>query len=167
VLGRLAAFYEPKLFYMLFICCFEVGSILCATAPTSAVFILGRAVSGFGAAGITAGGFALIGITPMRERPRLMAFFAALQAVAYTSGPTISGTLTDSWLTVSDWWRCRPLLMSPSFLIVWAKVQRHGFCHWVFADQVDRSGDSTSGLILVSSLRLILVPISNHFCVRS
>lgn len=107
VFGRLVAFFEPKLFYMLSVLVFEVGSVLCATAPASAVFILGRAVAGFGAAGMTAAGFAIIGHTPMRERPRLMAFFMALQAVAYTSGPTMSGALTDSHLTVS------PLLSHP------------------------------------------------------
>lgn len=101
VFGRLVGFYEPKLFYTVFVLGFEVGSILCATSPNSAIFILGRAVAGFGAAGMTAGGFAIIGHTPMRERPRLMAFFTALQAVAYTSGPTMSGALTDSYLTVS------------------------------------------------------------------
>ena len=99
--GRLVGFFEPKLFHMLSLLVFEVGSVICATAPGSAVFILGRAVAGFGAAGMTAAGFAIIGHTPMRERPRLMAFFAALQAVAYTAGPTMSGALTDSHLTVS------------------------------------------------------------------
>jgi MFS family permease len=94
------AFYEPKIFYVTSMLVFEVGSIICATSPNSPVFILGRAVAGLGAAGMTAGGFAIIGHTPMRERPRLMAFFTALQAVAYTSGPTMSGALTDSYLTV-------------------------------------------------------------------
>ncbi|KAH7014274.1 major facilitator superfamily domain-containing protein, partial [Microdochium trichocladiopsis] len=99
VFGRVLGFFEPKLFYMAAMLVFEVGSVLCATAPSSAVFILGRAVSGVGAAGIMAGGFAILGHTPMRERPRLMAFFFAMQSVAYTAGPSISGALTDSYLT--------------------------------------------------------------------
>ena len=101
VLSRLVAFYDPKTFYMLFTLVFEVGSTLCASAPSSPVFVLGRAMAGVGAGGITAGTFAVIGRgTPRRERPRLMACFAALQAVAYTAGPTLSGALTDTYLTV-------------------------------------------------------------------
>lgn len=34
---------------------FEIGSLICATAPSSAVFIFGRAVAGVGSAGVIGG----------------------------------------------------------------------------------------------------------------
>ncbi|KXJ85804.1 major facilitator superfamily domain-containing protein [Microdochium bolleyi] len=99
VFSRLAAFYEAKLFNIVALAVFEVGSVICALAPNSSVFILGRAVSGLGAAGMVAGGFVVIGNIPIRERPRLLAIFFALQSIASTAGPTLSGALTDSYLT--------------------------------------------------------------------
>ncbi|KXJ90365.1 major facilitator superfamily domain-containing protein [Microdochium bolleyi] len=99
VFSRLAVYYEAKMFNMVALVVFEVGSVLCATAPNSPVFILGRAVSGLGAAGMVAGAFVIIGNIPMRERPRLLAIFFALQSIALTAGPSLSGALTDSYLT--------------------------------------------------------------------
>lgn len=98
--ARLILYYQQKWFYMICVVVLELGSIICATAPSSPVLIFGRAISGCGAAGITAGAFALFGrLTPMRERPRLIAMFTALQSLAYSSGPTISGAFTGSSVT--------------------------------------------------------------------
>lgn len=102
VFSRLAAFFEGKLFNMLALAIFEMGSVICALASNSPVFILGRAISGLGAAGIVAGMFVVINTIPMRERPRLLAIFFALQSIAFTAGPTLSGVLTDSYLTVRN-----------------------------------------------------------------
>lgn len=100
VFGRLLQFYEPKMFYMVSLVVFEIGSIVCATSPSSIALILGRAVAGSGAAGIITGSLAIFGDSaPMRERPRGMAVIAALQSVAYLAGPILSGALTDSRLT--------------------------------------------------------------------
>lgn len=49
---------------------FEVGSVICAAAPTSAVFITGRAISGFGSAGIFSGSMmVMIPMIPLPKRP--------------------------------------------------------------------------------------------------
>ncbi|KAH8170300.1 major facilitator superfamily protein [Sarocladium implicatum] len=99
VVSRLAAFYEGKMLNMVALAVFEIGSVICALAPNSPVFILGRAISGLGAAGMVAGSFVIIGNIPLCERPRLLASFFALQSIAFTAGPTLSGILTDSYLT--------------------------------------------------------------------
>ncbi|ROV96151.1 hypothetical protein VSDG_05045 [Cytospora chrysosperma] len=39
---------------------FEVGSLLCAVAPTSTAFIIGRAIAGLGAAGISTGALIMV-----------------------------------------------------------------------------------------------------------
>lgn len=98
--GRLLSFYEPKRWYMLSVALFELGSVVCATARVSPVFILGRAIAGCGAAGIITASFGIYGSSaPLRERPRGMAVMAVLQSVSYFSGPILSGALTASSLT--------------------------------------------------------------------
>ena len=49
---------------------FEIGSIVAAAAPNSKALIIGRAISGAGGAGISAGVLVLINVlVPLRSRP--------------------------------------------------------------------------------------------------
>jgi MFS family permease len=59
-MGRLYTFYSMKTLYVLSFTIFFAGSILTAASPTSTAFILGRAVSGLGAAGINSGMYMLV-----------------------------------------------------------------------------------------------------------
>ena len=59
-MGRLYTFYSMKTLYVLSFTVFVAGSILTAASPTSTAFILGRAVSGLGAAGINSGMYMLV-----------------------------------------------------------------------------------------------------------
>jgi MFS family permease len=50
---------------------FEIGSIVCATAPSSKALIVGRAITGIGGAGISSGALILINIlVPLSSRPK-------------------------------------------------------------------------------------------------
>lgn len=50
---------------------FEVGSIVCATAPSSNALIVGRVITGIGGAGITSGALTLINLlVPLQDRPQ-------------------------------------------------------------------------------------------------
>jgi predicted MFS family arabinose efflux permease len=49
--GSIYRFYDVKWVFMWSVVLFEAGSALCGGAPTSASFIVGRAVAGVGAAG--------------------------------------------------------------------------------------------------------------------
>ena len=53
--GKLYTFYAVKVVLLASILLFEVASVVCGAAPSSAAFIVGRAISGVGAAGIFAG----------------------------------------------------------------------------------------------------------------
>lgn len=53
--GKLYTFYSVKVVLLSSVLLFEVSSALCGVAPSSIVFIVGRALSGVGAAGIFAG----------------------------------------------------------------------------------------------------------------
>jgi MFS family permease len=49
--GSIYRFYDVKWVFMWSVVLFEAGSALCGAAPSSASFIVGRAVAGVGAAG--------------------------------------------------------------------------------------------------------------------
>lgn len=53
--GKVYKFFPLKRSFLVAILIFEIGSVLCAAAPQSAVLILGRAIAGLGSAGINAG----------------------------------------------------------------------------------------------------------------
>lgn len=54
-MGKVYTFYPIKIVFLSNILLFEVGSALCGAAPSSAAFIVGRAIAGIGAAGIFGG----------------------------------------------------------------------------------------------------------------
>ncbi|KAI4596090.1 hypothetical protein KJ359_006384 [Pestalotiopsis sp. 9143b] len=67
--GKAYTLFPKKLSYLLYVFLFEVGSLVCALAPSSRALIAGRAVAGFGASGIFAGGFTILTtIVPLHKR---------------------------------------------------------------------------------------------------
>lgn len=76
---------------------FLVGSLLCATAATSTMFVVGRAVTGLGFAGEMAGCYAVIvEILPLRRRPVFAGLLACVESLAIISAPIVGGGLTQS-----------------------------------------------------------------------
>lgn len=55
LVGKLYAHFDVKRVFVAALAIFEVGSVICAAAPTSACLIVGRAVAGLGATGISTG----------------------------------------------------------------------------------------------------------------
>ena len=95
--GRLYQLYSTKWVFLLSIIVFEVGSALCGAAPSSVAFIIGRAISGVGAAGIFCGGIMIIvPLVPLRRRPILTSFFGMAFGVSSVLGPLIGGAFTDN-----------------------------------------------------------------------
>lgn len=79
---------------------FIVGSILCAAAPNSPTFILGRAIAGLGAAGLLQGALCIIGYTvELDKRPLYMSIVISVFGIAVCLGPVMGGIFTDhvSW----------------------------------------------------------------------
>ncbi|RDL38405.1 Uncharacterized protein BP5553_02745 [Venustampulla echinocandica] len=94
--GTLYRFFNVKIVYIVSIVVFEVGSILCAASPSSPIFILGRAISGFGAAGIYQGALGIVGYTVVLEkRPLYFGIVVSSFAVSACVGPILGGALTD------------------------------------------------------------------------
>lgn len=68
--GRVYGLFDIKLTYLGAMVFFEIGSLVCALAPTSATFILGRAIAGCGSGGVLSGSFVVVAhAIPLRLRP--------------------------------------------------------------------------------------------------
>lgn len=60
--GAIYKNFNVKLAYLGAIFIFEIGSLICALAPSSTVFIVGRAVAGIGTAGLFSGSIVIISL---------------------------------------------------------------------------------------------------------
>ena len=96
VAGRIYQLYSTKWGFLLSILIIEAGPALCGAAPTSIVFIIGRAIAGLGSAGIFSGGMMIIlPLLPLRKRPVFVPLFGMVIGLASMLGPLIGGTFTD------------------------------------------------------------------------
>ena len=99
-MGRIYTFYRPKYVYLATVALIEVGSFVCAAAPTSKVFIIGKAILGLGGSGIFSGTIILIiNAVPLRDRPKYQGMMGMVFGVGSVAGPLIGGALTThlSW----------------------------------------------------------------------
>ena len=77
-----------------------LGTILCASATSSKVVVLGRAVTGTATSSQVAGAFTLLQIgLPLRLRPVYAGAGGAVETVAVIAAPVLGGVLTQklSW----------------------------------------------------------------------
>ncbi|KAF5873175.1 putative mfs transporter protein [Botrytis fragariae] len=99
--GKLYTFYSTKKIYICSFIIYEIGSIMCATAPSSLVFIIGRAIAGTGSAGLVSGSkISIISlIVPLHRRPLYQGIIGGVENIAITAGPLIAGAVTaaSSW----------------------------------------------------------------------
>ncbi|PHH85218.1 hypothetical protein CDD83_746 [Cordyceps sp. RAO-2017] len=94
--GRVYRFYDLRWTFLCCIVVFEVGSAICGAAPSSAVFIFGRAVAGMGSAGITTGAMMIvIPMVPLHKRPMFQSIFGLIFGVSSVAGPLIGGAFTE------------------------------------------------------------------------
>ncbi|CAG8906394.1 unnamed protein product [Penicillium egyptiacum] len=95
--AKLYKHFSIKSIFLLSNVIFLVGSLLCATAASSTMFIVGRAVTGLGFSGGLAGCFAVIThILPLNKRPAFAGLMACVESLAIISAPIVGGALTQS-----------------------------------------------------------------------
>lgn len=88
IYGKLYHLHSIKWVYLVALCIFQVGSFVCAIAPNSTVFILGRALAGLGASGLLSGSILIIRqLVRFDRRPAYVAGLASVSGAACLSGP--------------------------------------------------------------------------------
>ncbi|TDZ30931.1 Efflux pump aflT [Colletotrichum spinosum] len=94
--GKLYAEYNIKWIFLGALGVFEVGSVVCAAAPDSVSLIVGRAVSGVGAAGLMSGALIIIARSvPLHKRPSYTAAVGAAAGISQCVAPTLGGVFVD------------------------------------------------------------------------
>lgn len=95
--GKLYLFYPAKIVFSTVVFTFALGSLICAVAPNSSSFIVGRAISGLGSAGILAGTNIIISrCVPVRMRPFYSSIIGAIECVAISIGPLLGGAIAET-----------------------------------------------------------------------
>lgn len=86
--GKLYTFYPIKWIYLVALFIFEIGSLVCATTPSSVGLIIGRAIAGLGAAGLVTGSILIISKSvPLSKRPMYTSLVGSMFGIANVAGP--------------------------------------------------------------------------------
>lgn len=98
--GKAYKYFPLKTVFLLAIGVFELGSLICGVAPNSIALIVGRAITGVGAAGVLGGCYTIIAfsVEPVK-RPAFTGILGATYGVASVVGPLLGGVFTEkvSW----------------------------------------------------------------------
>ncbi|KAF2656940.1 MFS general substrate transporter [Lophiostoma macrostomum CBS 122681] len=94
--GRCNTVFSVKYVYMTANAMFGLGSIICASAPTSVALIVGRTIAGIGVAGIMSGNVLIVAASaPLERRASITGMMFAFLGIASVIGPFVGGALTD------------------------------------------------------------------------
>ncbi|KIM37698.1 hypothetical protein M413DRAFT_448229 [Hebeloma cylindrosporum] len=98
--GRFYKTFSVKGTFLSAIFIFEIGSLICALAPTSIALIVGRAIAGIGVGGLFSGALVIMAHSmPLQKRPIVFGLIGGMFGLASVAGPLLGGVFTDhvSW----------------------------------------------------------------------
>lgn len=96
--GRVYTIYPPRTIFTLGIIIFELGSLLCTFAPSSKVFIIGRATAGLGAAATSGGLLKILRLSfPLSKQALMGGLAGGSQSIGLVVAPVLGGALIDAW----------------------------------------------------------------------
>ena len=97
VFGKAYTLFSVKRVFLLANAISIAGSLLCGTATTSTMLVVGRAVAGLGSAGLLAGCFVIpVQSIPLRRRPMFFGGMGGIEGVSTLVAPLLGGALTQS-----------------------------------------------------------------------
>lgn len=103
IYGRIFTMFNIKWSFLCALGIFELGSLICGVAPNSVALIMGRAIAGWGSAGILTGSFVVVAhAVPLQRRPVFSAAVGLMFALGAVIGPLLGGAFTD--LVTWRWW---------------------------------------------------------------
>ncbi|KAI1170047.1 azole resistance protein 1 [Nemania sp. FL0916] len=158
--GKFYTFFSIKTVFLISIAIFELGSLVCATAPSSNAFIVGRAFAGLGSAGINAGFIIILAASlPLERRPIFVSSYSGMYGVAAVVAPLLGGAFT----TKLTWRWCfyinlpiggSAILATASFFHTPSKPDTSPLTFREMLDQMDIPG---TAVLLPSVVILLLV----------
>ncbi|MBK6307325.1 MAG: MFS transporter [Gemmatimonadetes bacterium] len=100
LMAALSDRFGRRAIYLLDVAGFALGSAIIATAPSFGVLLVGRAIQGLSAGGITPTASAVVGdLFPSEQRGRVLGLIGATFGMAFLFGPVIASVL----LVVASW----------------------------------------------------------------
>ncbi|KAF2031502.1 efflux pump protein [Setomelanomma holmii] len=94
--GKLYTYFPIKAVYLCFIFLFELGSLICGVAPSSAALIAGRAIAGLGVSGLIMGAMTIISVSmETAKSPMYLGIMLGISQTGVVAGPLVGGALTE------------------------------------------------------------------------
>lgn len=98
--GRVYKDFPTRPTFLVSLLIFEIGSIVQATAPNSAAFIVGRVITGIGGSGVLTGALTILSQDiPKSKLPFIMGCFSWIHGLCGITGPIIGGAIASSTLS--------------------------------------------------------------------
>ncbi|KAF4125703.1 MFS transporter, DHA2 family, glioxin efflux transporter [Geosmithia morbida] len=95
--GKIYQSFPLKMSFFTAVFIFEVGSLICAVAPSSPAFIAGRVIAGFGSSGVGSGSYTIVAyISEPKRRANHTAFLGAIFGIGSVLGPLVGGAFSTS-----------------------------------------------------------------------